>query len=607
MKILIAANQLSKGFAGKTLFSDISFGIEEKARVALIGPNGAGKSTLLKILIGDAEPDGGEVTRKRGLRVGFLEQTPHFQPGQTLLDAILEKAEDPHEAMDKAAALSAQLDLNRFAEDFPADQLSRGWQKRVALARELLREPELLLLDEPTNHLDIGGILWLERFLKSAPFACLMVTHDRLFLQRVVDQVLDLDPRNPGFLLNVRGHYSQYLLTKEQELCALKRHEKVLSNTLRREREWLSRGSLARQTKQSARIQGAAELADTVEALREKNQARRVDLDFGGPAHAPRRLIETEKLSKAFDKHVLFSDLDLLITAKTRLALLGDNGSGKSTLVKILLGTEAASSGQVRRAEGLQVAHFEQGRETLDLKSSVLKNICPEGDYVDFRGQFVHVRSYLDRFYFSGSKADLPAAKLSGGEQARLRLAQLMLKPCQLLVLDEPTNDLDSETMEVLQESLADFSGAVVLVTHDRFFMDAVADEIVAFPPPAFSSLGLQKFASYFQWEEWFESLSRKDKAIKPSQATAPQDDSTNKATPPAKAKLSYKEKFELEGMEGAILKLEEEIAALSAESQAPATLTDHKKLSLVLADLAQKQSELDAKYERWSALSSRA
>ncbi|MBX3020039.1 MAG: ABC-F family ATP-binding cassette domain-containing protein [Bdellovibrionales bacterium] len=592
--ILAAAHGLAKNFAGRTLFENVSFGIESGERVGLVGPNGAGKSTLLRLLSGTVTPDDGTVARKKGLRLGFLEQTPVFSPGLTLPDAVLEKADDKHESLPRALEMMARLELNRFTEDFPVANLSGGWAKRVALARELVREPELLMLDEPTNHLDVSSILWLEKFLAAAPFAILMITHDRLFLQRVASRILDLDPRNPGYLLNISGGYLQYVEAKEHELMALQRQERVLSNTLRREKEWLARGSLARQTKQSARIQGAADLSDEVDRLREKNRDQRVDLNFGAAAHSPHKLVEAVGVAKAYDGEPLFSNLDLLVTPKTRLALLGDNGSGKSTLVRLLLGLEQPTTGQVKRAEGLTVSYFEQGRETLDFTKSVLKNICPEGDYVNVHGQYVHIRSYLDRFLFKGNKAEQPAGKLSGGEQARLRLAQLMLIPAQILVLDEPTNDLDAETLQVLEESLAEFSGAVIIVTHDRYFMDAVANQILAFPPAAHRDQGLQKFASYFQWETWFSSLNQ------PSAKTTA---SAAKKDAPTRVKLSYKDKFELENMESTILSLEEEIAKLSTESQSPAVISDHARLAELHGTLAEKQALLESKYERWAEL----
>lgn len=597
--ILLNTHQLGKSFAGRALFRGVGFGINEGDRIGLVGPNGAGKSTLLRILAGQSEPDEGTVSRKRGLRIGFMEQTPAFLPEATVLSTLLEKAGDPTEAMSRVWTVMAQLDLAGLGEERKVAELSGGWRKRLAFGRELLAEPELLLLDEPTNHLDVESILWLEEFLAQARFAVMMVTHDRLFLQRVVTRILDLDPRNPNHLLAVDGDYTMYVEAKEHELAALERHERVQRNQLRREVEWLSRGSIARQKKQSARIENAAELKERVARLEEQNRPRALELEFGEVENAPQKLIDAKSISKAYGGRALFKDLDLLITRRTRLALLGHNGSGKSTLIRILLGMEEPDSGTVKRADQLQVAHFEQTRETLDPSKSVLKNLCPEGDYVICQGKPMHVRSYLDRFLFPGSKAELPVAKLSGGEQARLRLAQLMLNPGQILVLDEPTNDLDTDTLEVLENAIREFPGAVLLVTHDRYFMDAVAEHILAFPPAHKNSAQLERFASYFQWETWFEEQKLKDEK-------APVAENKASEAPAKKARLSYKEKFELENMEKSVLELEEEIAALTAQSQDAQVLTDHKKLNEVLARLAEKQTQLETKFERWQELESK-
>ncbi len=598
---LINVHQLEKAFGAHTLFKGVSFGLEEGEHVGLVGPNGAGKSTLLRILHGSIDSDDGKISRKKGLRIGFLEQTPTFAEGRSILDTILEKCEDPHEQMGRAYELMAHLQIKNFSEDMSVEHLSGGWQKRVALARELILDPELLFLDEPTNHLDVTGILWLEEYLRNAPFAFLMITHDRLFLQRTVNRILDLDPRNPQALLSVVGDYAQYAEIKEQELAALKRHERVQRNTLRRETEWLRRGSIARQTKQSARIQSAHELAENVDDLIRKNQKKVAELEFGATGHSPKKLIEAKNLKKSFEDKFLFSDLNLLISPKTRLSLLGDNGCGKSTLVKILLEQVKPDEGTVSQAENLKVAYFEQSKDGLDREASVLKNLCPEGDYVSFNGQYIHVRSYLDRFLFYGRKADLPVRKLSGGEQARLRLAQLMLLPAQVLVLDEPTNDLDMETLEVLEQSLNDFNGAVILVTHDRYFMDAVSNQILAFPPDHFADRGLQTFASYFQWENWYQQESLlADKAA--SAAIAEQKSQSTRT-----AKMSFKEKFELENMEALILTLETDMEKLTALSQNPDTLSDAKKMTDIHVKLAQLQSELDQKYQRWAELEKKA
>lgn len=593
--LLINAHKLEKSFANKMLFKNVGFSVEDNERVGLLGPNGAGKSTLLKILAGISEPDAGIVTRKKGLRLGYLDQTPNFSTNETVLAAIISKCIDPDDSYAKAYELMGLLDLFQFGEDFLVSKLSGGWQKRVALARELVLEPELLLLDEPTNHLDITSILWLEDYLKSARFSILMVTHDRLFLQRVATRILDLDSRNPNYLLSVNGDYLQYIEAKEHELHALARHETVLKNTLRRETEWLRRGAQARQTKQKARIEATHTLSETVNDLQTKNRHLKVGLDFGENEKSPKKLLEATNISKAFNDKILFKNLSLLVTPKTRLAILGHNGSGKSTLIRILLGLEQPDSGSVfigstvsSQADEIKISYFEQTRETLDLKKSVFRNICADGDFVSYRGQPMHARSYLDRFLFSGQKVDLPVAQLSGGEQARLRIAQLMLKEAQVLVLDEPTNDLDSDTLDVLEKALAEFNGAVVLVTHDRYFMDAVANQILAFPPVEFANRELQKFASYMQWEDWYSKEKDNSAVTDPNFAEPNMTEHKPTATHPKK--LTFSEKLELENIEGVIQKLEAELDQISKKN-------DYN-------EMARLQKEIEQIYARWSELS---
>lgn len=605
MALLLNTHKLSKAFAGKRLFENVALGVEEGERIGLVGPNGAGKSTLLKILAGTMEADGGDVTRKKNLRVGFLEQTPAFPPEQSILDALLSYSEDPHEALGLAYEWLARLDLTRFGEDFPVRDLSGGWKKRVALARELMRDPELLILDEPTNHLDVSGILWLEEFLASAPFALLMVTHDRLFLQRVCNKIFDLDPRNPDYLLSVRGDYLTYVEAKEQLLSGLESRERALKNTLRRETEWLRRGAKARQTKQKARIESAQDLREEVSELSQKNRDRKVQIDFKESERAPKKLIEALGVSKSYDGKNLFSDFSYLVSPKTRMALLGDNGSGKSTLIRVLLGMEAPDSGTVTLADNIQIAYFEQNRETLKLQESALKNICPEGDYVHFQGQYVFNRSYLERFKFNRQQMDLPVERLSGGEQSRLRIAQLMLREAQVLVLDEPTNDLDTATLDVLEEALKSFQGAVILVTHDRYFMDQVAGEILAFEAQADGSQKLVSFAGYLQWEEWFNA--RDEREAQAHKAAAAATGAGAKGSEGKKKKLSFKEKFEYENMEAEILKKEARLEELQAESVRVDVVADAARVQEIYTEISSLQKNIEGLYTRWADLAARA
>lgn len=601
--LLISTYKLEKSFAGKPLFKNVSLGIEDGERVGLVGPNGAGKSTLLKILAGQMETDAGDVTTKKGLRLGFLDQSPIFKSKETILEAVLSKCPDQHESLGSAYEWMARLELSQFGEDFLVEELSGGWRKRVALARELILEPELLMLDEPTNHLDVTSIMWLEDFLSRAPFATLIITHDRLFLQRTTNKIFDLDPKNPNYLLSVKGGYLEYLEAKEQLLQAQEQREVVLKNTLRRETEWLRRGAKARQTKQKARIERAGNLKDDVQDLSAKNAARKVKIEFKETDRNPQKLIEVDHITKAYNGRVLFKDFSYLVTPKTRLALLGDNGCGKSTLIRILLGEEAPDSGRVVQADKLKVAYFEQNRETLKPQVSVLKNICPDGDYVHYQGQYVFARSYLERFLFNRQQMDLPVEKLSGGEQSRLRLAQLMLNEAQVLILDEPTNDLDVATLTVLEDSLKEFNGAVILVTHDRYFMDQVASQIMAFHKHADGNTTLENFAGYLQWEEWFEEQKELQALALKREAEAKKDSKASGKS----GKLSFKEKFELENMETTILELEEKLEGLQGESTKSEVVSQASKVQDLFSQISELQSKIEKLYARWAELEKKA
>jgi ATP-binding cassette subfamily F protein uup len=595
MAILVSAHELRKSFATKQLFKQLTFAIEEGDHIGLIGPNGAGKSTLLKIIAGQTEIDSGELSKQRGLKLAFLEQTPTFKEGTNVFDTVCEPFEDPFDShnLQVINEVLSRLELSEIA-DRPITTLSGGWKKRVALARELVREPQLLLLDEPTNHLDLESILWLEDFLEQAPFAIMMVTHDRLFLQRTCTRIFDLDPRNANGLLALKGDYAAYVQIKEDLMNAQLRQETVMKNTMRRETEWLRRGAKARQTKQQARIHRAGELKEELGEVSARNVNRTAQIEFAGQNRSPQKLIEAESISKTFNERTLFKDLNVLISPKTRLGLLGNNGSGKSTLIRALIGEETPDSGTIKRAEGLQIAYFDQHRETLKPELSVLRNICSEGDYVSFQNQFVFARSYLDRFLFRPEQIDMPVAKLSGGEQSRLRIAQLMLLPANVLILDEPTNDLDLQTLNVLQDTLLDFKGAVILVTHDRFFLDQVTNDIFAFPGDG--SGEINRFADYIQWETWFRSRGGSTAA---AEVPAPKAEAAG-----PKKKLSFKEKFELENMEKTIQAAEAELEKLQVATTAAAVGSQTKTLFVEMEAL---QKQIDGLYSRWTELESKS
>lgn len=604
MAVLLTASGLGKAFGSRSLFQGISVTVEEGDRIGLIGPNGAGKSTLLSILAGEVETDEGMVAPRRGLTVGLVPQVPRFAEGVSIRGAVLETAgrhpgdEEWHAAL-AADEVIARLSLasdGRSAES-TVETLSGGWKKRVALARELVRGPDLLLLDEPTNHLDVEAILWLEELLARAPFATVTVTHDRLFLQRVASRILELDHRNPGGLLDVRGDYARYLEVKEARLAADGSRESALRNRLRRETEWLRRGAKARSTKQQARVRRVAALRDEAGEIAERGLTRTVRLDFQASGRSPRRLVEAKKIGKTLGGRLLFSGLDLLVTPASRIGLLGPNGCGKTTLLRVLLGAEAPDAGEVIRADGLSPVLFEQGRESLDPESTVLRTLAPEGDQVFFRGAYIHARSWLDRFLFREEQAGMRVGSLSGGEQSRLLLARLMLRETNLLVLDEPTNDLDLETLAVLEECLDDFPGAVLLVTHDRWFLDRVTDSLLAFGTEDGAGT-VTRLAGLDQWETWRAEEGRAGAGASRKAVPRP------RVAPSAgRQRLGYLEQRELDGMEARILAAEGERDALRAETERPENLSDAPRLVELLRTIEEKQAEVDRLYARWSGL----
>ncbi|KAA0252520.1 ABC-F family ATP-binding cassette domain-containing protein [Acidobacteria bacterium ACD] len=604
MAVLLGVHRLSKAFGSRPLFSGISFGVETGERIGLIGPNGAGKSTLLKILAGLTPPDEGTVSVSSGLTVGLVAQVPDFAEGATVRSTVLEAARserDDHEweAEARADEVLARLSLagGGVSPEKPVALLSGGQRKRVALARELVRRPDLLLLDEPTNHLDVESIAWLEELVARAPFATVTVTHDRLFLQRVSTRVLELDRRNPGGLLSVSGDFAAWVAAKEQLLSAMESREAALANTLRRETEWLRRGPKARTTKQQARAQRAEALAEEVESLAASNRSRSVRLDFDAAGRSPKRLLVAEGIGKSHGGRRLFRGLDLTLAPGSRVGLIGPNGCGKSTLLRVLVGSEPPDEGTVALAEGTPVVFFEQGRESLDPEATVLGTVCPEGDHVVYRGRSLHARSYLDRFLFAQEQMEVKVGRLSGGEQSRLLLARLMLRPAGLLVLDEPTNDLDLATLDVLEESLAEFPGALLLVTHDRAFLDRATDVLLAFDPDGDGTL--TRLSGLDQWESWRRET--RDRRTPPPKAPAA---AAVPSPPRSRRRLGYLEQRELDGIEPRIEAAEAELARLEASLEAPDVLSDGPRLLALSRAIEEARAEVDRLYARWAELS---
>ncbi len=610
MKAILSVQGLTKSFAARPLFKNLNFGIFENAKVCLVGPNGAGKSTLMKILAGLETADAGMVTKRSATKVAYLEQSPTFKDGQTLFECALEKAQHPdeweaqsmaHEWISKCGFLD-----EGYTEYTVVNDLSGGWKKRAALMRELMKEPDLLLLDEPTNHLDLESVLWLEDLLEAAKFAFFAITHDRKFMQRIAGHVYDLDKRYPDGLLIVEGTFSDYLYTREIELGKQTRLEDRLKNVLRGEFAWLLKEPRARGTKSKSRINRTHDLMDNVDDLVERNRRQRSQISFVAAQGGTQKLIEAKKITKSYDGRVVLKDLDLLVTVKSRIGLLGRNGSGKSTLLKALLGRIEVDSGTIYRAEHLQVIYFSQEREKLDLSLTPRTTLCPQGEYVSFGGNFVHVNGYLERFLLGGDKAGTKVSKLSGGEQSRLLIAKLMLSEGNLLVLDEPTNDLDLDTLHVLEEALEQFSGGLILVTHDRLFLNRLCHEILYV-----NEATIERFADVIQWEDYYlekraggtGTVGRVPAAATATAATIPVGAEPSSPAPAPKAKLSYKLQRELDGMEAEIQKYEAEVQSYNHQLLQDEVTRDSRKVSAISQFLAQSQKKVEELYARWQEL----
>ncbi len=595
MPTLISAHQLSKSFAAKTLFSGISFAVDSGEHVGLIGPNGAGKSTLLSLIARQQKPDKGQLSFANNLTLGYLMQKPVLDQTKSIYDTLMDATNDIYDSdnIQLAFELISKMELDRFPEGAEklAGELSGGWQKKLALAKELMKRPNLLLLDEPTNHLDLESILWLEEFLqKSNELALLTVTHDRRFLQNTCTVIFDLDPMLPNGILRTNGPYSAHLESKMLLLDGQKRLEEKRRNTMTREKEWLARGPQARLTKQKARIDRAYDLIDEVSDLENKNTKRSLDLDFGGTAKSPKKLIEVVKVKKSYSGKTLFEDFTAMIRPGHRYGLIGPNGAGKSTLLKALIAKIPVDSGTVFVNDDIEISYFEQGKDQLDMNKSVLKAIASDGDYVNFQGQPVFARSYLSRFSFKAQQVDMPVAQLSGGELSRLILAKLMLQQAHVLIMDEPTNDLDVETLEALSDCLSEFKGAVILVSHDRYFMDQNCDVIWAFHP---QNPSIVTFADTFQWEDWYKT----------NQKTLKQAAKSGQKAAAGRAGLSYKEKLEFEGIEAVIAAEEAALKKLQAELVLPDTQSNYSRLGILSKNISEAEKKIEKLFARWEEL----
>jgi ATP-binding cassette subfamily F protein uup len=593
---LINVRSISKAFGSDPLFQNVSFTVSEGDRVGLIGPNGSGKSTLLRILAGTEDTDDGEIAVRKRIRLSYVEQESEFRPGDTVRSLV--------EAALQASAVTESERGTRFAEtlgragfvdlEAEATALSGGWQKRLAIVQALVEAPDILLLDEPTNHLDLAGIEWLEEVLEQAGFACVVISHDRYFLENVATEMAELSRIYPDGLLRVRGRYSTFLEKKEEFLHAQSKRQEALENLVHSEIEWLRRGAKARTRKSKARIDKAGELMVELADLNTRSRSETAQIDFSATDRKTKRLIELQNVAYEIGGRRLFQGLNFIISAGLRVGLVGPNGSGKTTLLRLLRGEVAATEGEIRRAEKLRIVYFDQRRE-LDPTVTLRRALAPEGDSVIYQDRVTHVASWAAKFLFKSEQLNQPVERLSGGERARVLIAQLMLQPADVLLLDEPTNDLDIPTLEILEESLLEFRGSLVLVTHDRYMLDRVSTIVLGLDGRG----GAERFADYSQWETW---QAEREQAAETTARVATRAPSAGTATS-SKKKLSYLEAREYASIEERVAAAELVLDTKRVQYGDPSIATDSARLMSAHAELEEAQKEVDELYARWAEL----
>src|SRR5580658_10231342 len=586
MSVLLTCDAIAKSFGSRTVFSDISLSLHDGDRLGIIGPNGAGKSTFLQILGGSMSSDDGTVSIRKGVRLAMVVQDPRFDSDATVREIVTATAREGEDR-----DLEGSKIISRVGFEDPtakAGTLSGGWRKRLAIAAALAEQPDVLLLDEPTNHLDVEGILWLEKLVGSAAFASIFVTHDRYFLENCSTRVAEINRAYPLGLFTAPGNYSRFLEKRSEFLRAQSKEQQALENLVQREIEWLRRGAKARTSKSKSRIQGAFDLQDQLADVSSRNKKGTSAIDFTATGRMTKRLLACEDISKSMGGQLLFEGLKFALGPGVKLGVLGANGSGKSTLLRILAGEIEPDTGEVRRAEGLRIAWFDQNRDKLDLDQPLRRALSPEGDTVMFRERPQHVAGWAARFLFRQDQLELPLNRLSGGERARVHIARLMLQPADILLLDEPTNDLDIPTLEVLESNLLDFPGAIVLVTHDRFLLDRLSKAILAMDGAG----GVEFFAELSQWEQ----ANASKKAPPKTASRAPTSNAPKK-------RLTYLETREWEQIEEKVSQAEEALEEKRRQLERPDVVSDPVRITHAAAEIDVAQEEVDRLYARWAEL----
>jgi ATP-binding cassette subfamily F protein uup len=622
---LLQLHNLSLSYGTEPLFDDASLVIHEGDHVCLLGRNGAGKSTLLKVITGEVQADDGQIQTASHLVVERLSQELPDVNDETIYDFVA-GAFDTHQAvlsqyyslstkieaddqdLEKLASLQREIEaldawqfdhviqrvLGRLDLDGQQSMqgLSGGNRRLVALAKCLVKEPDLLLLDEPTNHLDIERIQWLEKNLGQLVNTWVVITHDREFADVISNRIVELDRGN---LTAYEGNLSTFYKLKEVEEATEARERERLDKKLAQEEVWIRQGIKARRTRNEGRVRALKALRKQVANRRDKQGKSQMQLNQG--KSSGKRVFDIENLSKSYSGRVLFSNFDLMLQKGDRLGILGPNGSGKTTLLKIMLGKESPNSGIVKMGTELQVAYFDQSREMIDLDKTVFDNIADGNQYVQIGDKAIHVMSYLQNYLFSPNRARSPASALSGGEFSRLMLAKLMTQPFNLLILDEPTNDLDLETLEILESQLADYTGTLIVISHDRQFIDNTVSTVIHLDGKGNVT---EAVGGYSDWYAKYGQRPETATSTTTEQTQPKQTIQTRKAT-----KLTYNDQRELEQLPAKIEQLESELEQLHEQTAQPDFYSqDHATIDNHFKSVARLEAQIENAYERWEILS---
>ncbi len=608
MSNILSCQELTKSFGAQVLFCNISFVVNNGDRIGLIGPNGTGKSTLLKILCRLEDEDEGSVLTQKHFSSSYLAQSEQFDEEKGARDNLLLSLEEYDlDDIEKHNRVDALLSRAEFQDsDVAVNQLSGGWRKRVSICQALVSRPELLVMDEPTNHLDIEGVLWLEKILSGtfpeSPTAFLLVSHDRQFLENCTNRIIELSATYPSGALQVDGPYSKFVEEREKFLQLQEEEEVRLSNKVRRETEWLRRGPKARTTKAKYRIDEAYRLQDELAQVKNRNRASaNVRIDFDATRRKTKKLLEAVGISKNYEGKKLFSHLDMLLSPGIRLGLLGRNGCGKSTLMKLLAASceekePFPDTGTIKVADKVKIVSFDQKREGIDPGISLRRALAPEGDSIVYRDRSIHVASWAQRFLFRTDQLETPVRNLSGGEQARILIADLMRRPADILLLDEPTNDLDIGSLEVLEESLLEFPGAIVLVSHDRYLLDSVCDSLLGFD-------GKGEVVYYADYKQWLDAMRKTEVVDAPPKNTRDGKKSSRTGYSGKSGRLSYLDQREYDQMEERIMEVELELEELQETLGAPDSASDPELLHSTWLKAEEARKLVDQLYARWDEL----